>query len=133
MALLLVAQLLQPQRTDLASDPGHSIQATLDPASNVGQVLVRACGECHSNTASSRWYTRVIPFSFIIARAATDGRKAVNFAEWTAYSAEQQRELLSASCRDATAGTMPIPAYLRFRPEARLDARDIATICALSQ
>jgi hypothetical protein len=82
---------------------------------------------------SARWYTRVVPFSFIIARAGKDGRKAVNFSEWSAYAPEQQRAFLTASCNDARSGTMPVPAYLRFRPDAKLSARDVAIICDASR
>jgi len=53
---------------------------------------------------------------------ATDSthRKAVNFSEWGAYSAAQRSALLVLSCLDATQGKMPMSAYLRFRPDAKL-------------
>ena len=64
-----------------------------------------------------------------MAYGVTKGRKAVNFSEWAAYSAEQQRLLLAVSCDDATSGKMPGP-YTLLHPETRLSARDIETICA---
>ena len=126
------AQSVRPQRADLKTEPSHTIQAHLAASSGLGPVLDRACGECHSNTMSSGWYTQVTPFSFVIARAAREGRKAVNFSEWTAYSPEQQRALLVASCMDARTGRMPMAAYLRFRPNAKLSERDVAVICGAS-
>jgi len=126
----------QPVRTDSGgrvADSSHSIQAQPGTPSALAAVLTRACGDCHSNTMVSRWYTRVPPFSSIMSRGATEGRKAVNFSEWTGYSPEQQRALLVASCKDATAGKMPVPAYLRFRGDARLSAADVATICSAAQ
>jgi hypothetical protein len=128
-----VAQLVRPAHAALNTDPSHTIQATLDPSSTLGPILDRACGECHSNAMTSRWYTQVAPFSYIMALAAKDGRKAVNFAEWTSYAPEQRREFLAASCADATKGTMPVPAYLRFRPDAKLSADDINIICSASR
>ena len=129
VALVASAQLVRPQREALATDPSHTIQATLEASSGLGPVLDRACGECHSNTLSSRWYTKVEPFSLAIERGAVEGRKAVNFADWTGYSPEQQRAFLVASCNDARSGSMPLPIYLRFRPDAKLSARDVETIC----
>ena len=129
VTVFAAAQLFQPEVSNVATDFSNTIQARLVASSNLGAVLDRACGECHSNTTSSRWYTRVTPFSFLIARGARLGRKAVNFSEWTAYSPEQQRALLAASCADATAGRMPMSAYLRFRPDAKLSARDVEIIC----
>ena len=133
VAAIAAAQAVQPELPILETDPGHTIQATLAPSSSLGPVLDRACGECHSNATSARWYTRVTPFSFMIASGAKKGRTAVNFSEWTAYSPDQQRALLLASCADATAGTMPMPAYLRFRPDARLSARDVEIICGAAR
>src|SRR5688572_28014999 len=50
-----------------------------------------------------------------MAQAVTEGRKAVNFSEWAAYSPDQQRTLLAVSCDDATSGRMPGP-YTLVRP-----------------
>ena len=127
------AQLVRPERANLTTIPGHTIEASLAASSSLGAVLDRACGDCHSNAMSSRWYTRVTPFSFLIARGAREGRKAVNFSEWTAYTPEQQHAFLVASCTDARTGRMPMPAYLRFRPDAKLSARDVETVCGATR
>ena len=129
IVVLATAQLARSEHVNVATDPGHTIQATLPASSRLGPVLDRACGECHSNTMSSRWYTKVVPFSSLIERGALEGRKVVNFDEWTAYSPEQQRGFLTASCNDAKSGSMPLPIYLRFRPDAKLSARDVEIIC----
>jgi hypothetical protein len=67
-----------------------------------------------------------------MAQAVTEGRKAVNFSEWAAYSPDQQRTLLAVSCDDATSGKMPGP-YTRVRPETRLSSQDIETICVAAR
>ena len=41
--------------------------------------------------------------------------------------------LLDQSCRDARSGSMPVRAYLTFRPDARLSTGDVETICRTSQ
>jgi hypothetical protein len=63
-----------------------------------------------------------------MAYGVMEGRKAVNFSEWTAYSPDQQRTLLALSCDDATSGKMP-GVYTLLHPEMRLSPQDIATIC----
>jgi hypothetical protein len=67
-----------------------------------------------------------------MAQAVTEGRKAVNFSEWAAYSPDQQRTLLAVSCDDATSGKMPGP-YTLVRPETRLSAQDVETICVAAR
>lgn len=126
-------QCARPNRTASVSDPGNTIRTQFATANGLDTILERACGDCHSNTMSSGWYTRVPPFSAVIARGANKGRKAVNFAEWSTYSPEQQRAFLAASCADAKTGRMPMSAYLRFRPDAKLSGRDVEIICGASQ
>jgi heme-binding protein len=126
-------QCVRPNRANSIADPSHTIRAQLATPNGLDSVLDRSCGDCHSNTISSRWYARVPPFSAVIARGANEGRKAVNFAEWSAYSPEQQRAFLVSSCADAKSGRMPMSAYLRVRPDAKLSARDVETICGASR
>jgi len=107
--------------------------AQTDTTTALGAVLHRSCGDCHSNTMKSGWYTRVPPFSSIMSHAASEARKVMNLSEWTRYTPEQQRAFLLASCTDVTSGKMPGDAYLRFRGDARLSAQDIATVCSAAQ
>ena len=133
LAIVAAAQLLSAGSSNLPIDSTHTIQAQPGTSSALAAVLDRACGDCHSNTMVSRWYTRVPPLSTLMARGAREGRNAVNFSEWTGYSPGQQRDLLSASCAAVTRGTMPVKAYLSFRPDARLSTNDLATICAAAR
>jgi hypothetical protein len=132
IVVLAAAQLVRPERTNPTIDFANTLQAH---ATSTGLVAVvdRSCGDCHSNATVWARYTNVAPLSWIITRGVTEGRKALNFSEWSSYPREKQQELLAASCRDATNGTMPMSVYLRIRPEARLSDQDIETICAAAR
>ena len=123
------AQLVRPERANPAIDVSRTIQAHVGNANGLAAVLDRACGDCHSNATVWPWYTQIAPASWLMAYGVKKGREAVNFSEWATYSAEQQRLLLAVSCDDARSGKMPGP-YTLLRPETRLSARDIETICA---
>jgi hypothetical protein len=123
------AQLVRPERANPATDPSRTIQAHVGTADGLVAVLDRACRDCHSNASVWPWYTQFAPASWLMAYGVAKGRKAVNFSEWAAYSAEQQRLLLAVSCDDARSGKMPGP-YTLLHPETRLSERDIETICA---
>lgn len=129
---IAAAQAARPE-TNRLTDSSHSIQSQPGTSSALAAVLTRSCGDCHSNTMEARWYTRMAPFSALMERGAREGRKAINFSEWTGYSPEQQRAFLLASCTDVTRGTMPMKAYLRFRGDARLSAQDVETICSAAR
>jgi hypothetical protein len=124
------AQFIRPARTNVLTDPGRNIAASPGASSQLVSVLGRGCGDCHSNVVESRWYTQTAPVSWIMARAAREGRAVVNFSEWARYSTAQQRALLAASCQDARTGKMPMSIYTTLHPEARLSPQDVQTICA---
>jgi heme-binding protein len=126
------AQLIRPGRTNPVIDPSRTIQASVGTSSPLAAVLDRSCRDCHSNATVWPSYTQIAPLSWIMVSAVNEGRKAVNFSEWAAYSSGQQEALLSASCQDATAGKMP-GSYVLFKPETRLSPQDIETICAAAR
>jgi len=129
VALVVAAQLVRPERANPPTDPNRTIDAHIGTASGLASVLDRSCGDCHSNaTAWSSWYTQIAPLSWLMAHEVAEGRKAVNFSEWAAYSAAQQRMLLAVSCDDAKSGKMPGP-YTYFKPETQLSSEEIKTIC----
>ena len=133
--VLAAAQLARPDRANPPTDASRTIQGRLGAVSTLGAVLHRSCGDCHSNEtawASLPWYTQVAPVSWVMAYAVKNGRKTINFSEWVAYSPEQQRSLLALSCTDVTDGKMP-DGYTHVRPETRLSAQDVETICTAAR
>jgi len=132
IVVLAAAQLVRPERANAATEASHTIQADVGTASGLVAALDRSCRDCHSNGTVWPWYTQIAPVSWLMAYGVTAGRKAVNFSEWASYPAQLRRALLSASCQDASTGKMPGP-YTLLRPETRLTAQDIETICAAAR
>jgi len=132
VVLIVVAQFIRPSRVNPPIDHARTIEAHLGAANPATPVINRSCGDCHSNATEWRWYSKVAPLSWVMARAVTDGREVVNFSEWGSYPRSVQATLLDASCASATAGKMPGP-YTWFRPEAALSPKDIEVICAAAR
>jgi Haem-binding domain len=132
VVVVVAAQFVRPDRTNPATDPSRTIRAHVGTAKGLTAVLDRSCRDCHSNESVWPSAAQVAPLSWVMARAIAEGRKAVNFSEWAAYSSEQQRVLLSVSCDDAKSGKMP-GAYTYFKSETRLSAHDVETICAAAK
>jgi hypothetical protein len=126
------AQLVRPDRANPTIDASRTIQAHAGTASGLVAILDRSCRDCHSNETVWPWYTQVAPLSWLMARGVAEGRKAVNFSEWGAYSPDQQRTLLAASCQAASTGRMP-GAWTLVHREARLSPQDVETICAAAR
>lgn len=133
LLLFAAAQLVRPLDAKPPTDPNRTIQAHLPQGSELGAVVDRSCGNCHTNAADWPWYAQIAPASWLIARGVSEGRAAVNFSAWAGYSPSQQRTLLAASCQDVTDGKMPDRLYTTLRPEARLSQHDIDTICTAAR
>lgn len=127
IVLFAAAQLVRPPHANPPIDPSRAIQARV--SNDLGAILDRSCGDCHSNRTSWPGITRVAPLSWLYAYAVAKGRQAVNFSEWASYPPERQRQLLGAACEDVTAGKMP-GVWASLHPEARLSPQDADQICA---
>ena len=132
VVVFAAAQFVRPERTNPPIDPALTIQTYVGTESGLVALLDRSCRDCHSNATEWRWYTQIAPVSWLMARGVADGRQAVNFSEWGTYLSDQQRALLALSCQDAIDGRMP-GLYALLRPETRLSAKDIMTLCAASR
>jgi heme-binding protein len=132
VAILAVAQFVRPERANPPTVASRTIRAHIGTASGLGDVLDRACRDCHSNETVWPGYSRIAPVSWLMAYGVRKGRSAVNFSEWAAYTPEQQAILLALSCQDASEGKMPGP-YTLVRPETRLSVQDIETICTAAR
>ena len=130
IALFAAAQLVRPSRANPPIDPNRTIQA--HASQDLGSVLHRSCGDCHSNATVWPRYAQVAPASWLMSYAVTKGRTTLNFSEWAAYPPDVRRGLLAASCQDAAAGKMP-GLYTLVRPETRLSKQDVDTICAAAR
>jgi hypothetical protein len=132
LVILIVAQLIRPDRRNPPIDPSRTLEAQLGTASGLGAILDRSCGDCHSNATVWPWYTEIAPLSWLMAYGVAEGRKTVNFSDWAGYSPTVQHALLAASCQAASSGKMP-GAYASLKPETRLSAQDVETICAAAR
>ncbi len=77
------------------------------------QLVKRACFDCHSNETNWPWYSNVAPVSWVVVHHVNEGRRKVNFSNW---SPAQKREVIETVLE----GEMP-PLYYRLtNPQARL-------------
>lgn len=82
-------------------------------------LAVRACFDCHSNETTWPWYSHVAPISWFVQGHIDDGRRALNFSDWT----KTHRRARSAA-RVINAGEMPLWSYTLLHPAARLSAAE---------
>ncbi|MGH9414922.1 MAG: heme-binding domain-containing protein [Terriglobales bacterium] len=82
-------------------------------------LFQRACFDCHSSETHWPWYSHVAPVSWLLERDVTDGRRHLNFSQWS----RPQRHAKDVA-REVTSGDMPLWFYLPMHPAARLSAAE---------
>jgi Haem-binding domain len=131
VALTAVAMIVAPVGTEqrAAIEPrnrGLGLSSNSEPA----QVLVRACGNCHSNHTDWPWYSHVAPVSWWLARHVREGREKLDFSQWETYSTWQKRNKLESMCGLISTGRMPPRMYTAMHPEAKLTEENKKAVCA---
>lgn len=129
--LATAALIIGPAGTAHRAGTGPQEEAT-SPSLNelFPQVLVRACGNCHSNHTDWPWYSHVPPVSWWIVQHVREGRERLNFSEWDNYSQWQRQDKLESICGLVSTGRMPPWQYTTMHPEARLSQEDKKAVCA---
>ena len=130
-ALAAVAVIVGRVETEqrVAVEPrNHGLPFVLN--SQPAQVLVRACGNCHSNRTHWPWYSHVAPVSWWIERHVREGKERLDFSEWETYSPWQRRDKLESICGLISTGRMPPRLYNSMHPEAELTETEKKAVCA---
>lgn len=117
LALFLAIQLVPVERSNPV------VVADLEAPPEVEAVLRTACYDCHSSETRWPWYSYVAPVSWIVEEHTEDGRRHLDFSAW-----DRKNEDLHEILEVLEEGEMPLPGYLRFHPEAVLDAAEQAAL-----
>lgn len=133
VVVVLVIQLFRPSRTNPPIDAKREITATVDIPPAVAAILSRSCDDCHSNRTVWPWYSNIAPISWLVAYDVGHGRNAMNFSEWSAYSAEKLGKLREQICDEVSEGEMPGSGYALLHPDAKLTSADVEEVCHWSQ
>lgn len=129
-AVLVAIQFIRPARNDGSVAGPHFIgtQHPVPPA--VQQVLAAACYDCHSNQTRYPWYARVQPVGWWLAQHVNDGKRHLNFSEFTTYTTKRAGRKLDECLELVKEGEMPLSSYTWMHQDARLNAEQKALVLA---
>jgi hypothetical protein len=113
----------------------NSVNVGASPSfkAEAAQVLVRACGNCHSDRTDWPWYSHVPPVSWWIAQHVREGRNMLDFSEWQSYSEQQRLDKSESICGLISTGRMPPSLYTAMHPEAKLTETEKKAVCDWAQ
>src|SRR5215218_7661881 len=92
-----------PRRTNPRVEPSETLQANLTVPAPVAETLRRACANCHSNETAWPWYSKIAPFSWMMARDVEKARRSMNLSRWSIQNGRRP-EVAIATLQAACSG-----------------------------
>lgn len=126
-ALLLLSQLIRPEKnqSNIHSAP---ILDRYPASEKVVDILQRACNDCHSNYTVYPWYAEVQPVASWLANHVEEGKKHLNFSDFTNGSAKRQAHKFEEIIEMTEKGEMPLGSYTWVHRNAVLNAEEKAAL-----
>lgn len=100
--------------------PADNAMLGSDLPDEVRTVVLRKCGDCHSNRTRWPLYSRIAPASWIVEHDVHEGREHMNLSYLDQYSIDDRIDLLGKIGTQLRQGEMPLKQYVLLHPEARL-------------
>ena len=119
--ILVIIQFIRPDKND-SNDLTYDISTKYEVPENVNQLLKTSCNDCHSNKTEYPWYANVQPVAWWLNDHVVDGKKHLNFSEFTKRPLSIQNHKLEEVVEMVEEKEMPLPSYTYFglHPEANL-------------
>ncbi len=87
---------------------------------SVAAILKVACNDCHSNNTRYPWYAEIQPVGWWLSNHIKDGKRGLNFSEFTSYRIKKQFHRLDDINELVKKNEMPISSYTIIHKDAIL-------------
>jgi len=124
---LVIAQFFSPEKNDGDPNVTTFIAETKPPAA-VHKILKETCFDCHSNKTTYPWYNTITPINYWLAEHIEDGKKHLNFSNWSDYSIKKKEHKMDELHEEVEEGEMPLNSYTWTHIEANLTTEQISAV-----
>ncbi len=121
LALLLIAQFIQPKRYRGVAMGASDITQSVQVPDTILRLLQASCFDCHSNNTNYPWYSRITPVNWWLKNHIDEGKRGLNFSIFTHYSYKRKDHKLEEIVETVSEHAMPLESYLWIHHEAKLD------------
>ncbi len=120
LVVFVVIQFIQPEKNISKAVQVNHIATKYTVPDTIENLLSVACYDCHSNNTKYPWYNSIQPVAWWLASHVNDGKKHLNFDEFTTYSLKRQDHKLEEVIESQTDHWMPLDSYTWIHKEAKL-------------
>jgi hypothetical protein len=121
---LVVIQFIHPERNKAEGPQPDHIGNVFNVPADVKQILEKACNDCHSNNTRYPWYAKLQPVDWWMNNHVVDGKKHLNFDEYTHKSLRYQYHKMEETIEMVKEGEMPLNSYTWTHKDAILTAEE---------
>ncbi len=120
LIILIVLQFFHPTRNRSDAAQTAYIGNTYAVPASVKTILQKACNDCHSNNTDYPWYSYVQPVDWWLNNHIVDGKRGLNFDEFTNRRPRSQYHKLEELIDQVKEGKMPLNSYTWIHKNAIL-------------
>ena len=124
LAIIIIIQFIKPDKNIHAGNQPYNIATKFTVPNDVQKVLQKACYDCHSNNTAYPWYSHLQPIAWFLNHHIVDGKKKLNFDEYTSKSLRYQYHKLEETEEMIQKGEMPLKSYTIVHKEAVLTQQE---------
>ena len=120
--IILIAIQFIPYEKNESANYEFDISKSYNIPDNVQTIFKNACNDCHTNQTIYPWYSQIEPVGYWLNSHVTDGKRHLNFSEFTNRPLAIQYHKLEEVVEVMEEKEMPLDSYTNFglHPEANL-------------
>ena len=110
--------------------PTKQATAEVETSPEVRKILDEHCYSCHSDERRLSWFDQIVPGYWLVRHDILTAREHLNFSSLGSKPAAAQKAALYEAVNMIQFGAMPLPAFLKLHPEAKVTPEDLAALKA---
>lgn len=130
LAALVIIQFIHPRRNNAEGPQPNYIGNAFTVPDDVKVILKKACNDCHSNDTHYPWYANVQPVHWWLNKHIVEGKKHLNFDEYTNRSLRYQYHKMEETIEMVEDAAMPLKSYTWVHKDAKLDPDEKSRLIA---
>lgn len=132
LIIFIVIQFFRPQKNRSESVSANDISTKYAVPDSIRHILKVACNDCHTNNTRYPWYAEIQPLAWWLNNHVVDGKKDLNFSEFTKYRIRKQYRKLEEINDLVKENEMPLASYTWIHRDAVLSSQQKLAIAAWS-
>lgn len=132
LIVFVLIQFIRPAKNKSDSKSANDISTLYAVPDSVESILKVVCYDCHSNNTVYPWYAEIQPVTWWLNNHIVDGKKDLNFSEFTKYRIRKQYIKFDEINKLVKGNVMPLASYTWVHTNAKLSDKQKQVIIVWS-